>query len=238
MPDQPLRRDAEARLLEAVRQLLREGGLPNPDRAGCPDRATLRALALHKADASKMEVWADHLTSCSPCFLDYEIFRQETDRRKTLQWVAVSALLVIAIVGLWRWTAVPVHIKRFTENILSSALFRNTRYRTVTVDLRNRFLSRGEEETANPRTGPVRLPHTRVALSMILPLVSPEGSYDVKITRSGKESLLRATGIAHIEHSLTVLRVRLDLNTVPQGFYLLGVRHRQADWEYYPVIIR
>jgi hypothetical protein len=238
MPDCPLWKLEEEQLLDCARDLLQEEGFPNPERSGCPGKEILRELSRHSLEHEDAAFWADHMASCSPCFGEYEIFRRHALKRKRLQLAALSVGLLVAITCISHWTALPAHLSRLTNDFLGSSIFHNTRYRDVRVDLRNRLLLRGEEETTNRQSSPAELPHARVRLTLYLPVASPEGAYEVKLTRSASESLLKTAGVAHIENYITVLRVRLDLSTLPRGFYLLGVRRRQADWEYYRVMIQ
>ena len=82
MRDQALTRREEARLIGAYQHVLLEGGFPNPDRAGCPDNETLRALAFRKLGSEQVRDWIEHLNTCTPCFREYTEFRKQVERRR------------------------------------------------------------------------------------------------------------------------------------------------------------
>jgi hypothetical protein len=64
----------EGRILDALgRSLLEE--FPNPTRKGCPPPDVLRRIASHEMSLSEAEKWLDHLTSCSPCYIEFRRLR-------------------------------------------------------------------------------------------------------------------------------------------------------------------
>jgi hypothetical protein len=48
---------------------------PNPDRVGCPPRETLIALA--RKEAPLDDPAYEHLTNCSPCYVDFRALQRE-----------------------------------------------------------------------------------------------------------------------------------------------------------------
>jgi hypothetical protein len=68
----------EERFLKVLSRVLREE-FPNPTRSGCSPADVLKRIAGHEMPLSEAEVWLDHLTSCSPCYIDfcqYQVARQ------------------------------------------------------------------------------------------------------------------------------------------------------------------
>jgi hypothetical protein len=64
----------EKRFLKVLSRGLREQ-FPNPTRSGCPPADVLERIAGREIPLSEAEPWLDHLTSCSPCYIDFCKFR-------------------------------------------------------------------------------------------------------------------------------------------------------------------
>jgi hypothetical protein len=60
----------ETRILDLLTRGLSRG-FPNPQRAGCPDSAVLRGIAFRELWLAEVHEWLDHLSSCSPCYLEF-----------------------------------------------------------------------------------------------------------------------------------------------------------------------
>ncbi len=60
----------EERFLKVLGRGLREE-FPNSKRSGCPPSDVLKRIACHEMPLSEAENWLDHLTSCSPCYIDF-----------------------------------------------------------------------------------------------------------------------------------------------------------------------
>ncbi len=89
----------EKRALDALgRGLLKE--FPNPERVGCPGSELLRGIASRKVPLAQAEPWLNHLTSCSPCFRDFNQFREAYQRvRRRILLVVAASILVVATAG-------------------------------------------------------------------------------------------------------------------------------------------
>ena len=75
---------------------------PNPERIGCPEERTLRALAEDRLPASHPARL--HLASCSECFAEFRGFRGEWEqsrkgRRRIIGWALAASLIVASGVG-------------------------------------------------------------------------------------------------------------------------------------------
>jgi len=90
---------------EKLRQLAKELFLneyPNPERKGCPDSQTIRAIAFGKLRGEQASEWRTHFATCSPCTREYAGFRQEFQRVKRLQALgAIAAAVVLAVMAGW-----------------------------------------------------------------------------------------------------------------------------------------
>ena len=69
---------------------------PNPERIGCPSHDVLVALARRERPISDRAY--DHLTECSPCYVEVRALKEAADfkRRRLLTWAAAAAVLAAA----------------------------------------------------------------------------------------------------------------------------------------------
>jgi hypothetical protein len=226
MRDPALKKREEARLIKAYQRLLHEGGFPNPDRAGCPDNETLRAMAFRTLGIEQVKDWSEHLGTCTPCFREYTEFRKQAEWRREAAYLSMAAavVLVVLAVGWWKLRAShPVVI---------------TAHNRVVADMRNRLTLRGGQGR-KPSEGPLALGRGIDDVSFYLPEGSRAGTYEVAVfCEELGEPLARATGLASVEKSMTRMKATLDLSRIPSGHYLLGIRLSGAEWSYYPLMIR
>lgn len=215
----------EKRILAALgRGLLRE--FPNPDRVGCPRSAVVRDIAFHKLPLAQAEPWLDHLSSCSPCYRDFCGFRDayQVRRRNTFMAVAVSVLIVGAVVG---WT----FIRKQEQNRLAQIAL---------LDLRDRSVTRGIEPGSEviPGERPLEVSRRVTHLSFYLPKDSREGPYEVRILKPSGESLLATDGVAKLDRGIISLQVVVSLAPARPGPYVLQIRGSGLEWTYYPLIVQ
>ena len=73
-----LMRKEEATFLKAARRVLLNSGFPNPERAGCPHRTVLKAIASLEVSPENEYVmdWIEHIGFCSPCYEEYDAIRR------------------------------------------------------------------------------------------------------------------------------------------------------------------
>jgi len=195
---------------------------PNPGRTGCPDSAVLRGIAHRTIPLSQADRWLNHLGSCSPCFHDFRKFQAEAARRRRGMRMALAAVAVIIIViGALLWVRIP----------------RSTQSATITIDLRERSLSRGENpsDTGQP---PLELSHRTRHLVLDLPIGSKEGNYEVALLGGGGQQIRSTAGLAQFENHTVILRADIDLAGVSPGLYVLGIRQIGLEWTGYPVRVR
>jgi len=229
MSDRLLARSEEARLLKAGRRVLLQGGFPNPDRSGCPDKEILRAIATRKLNLEQVVEWVDHIGFCSPCYVEYDALRRQAVSRRWTQFGAIAAGITIAVaLGIWAWFG------GWGQHRMESGT-----YQICRLDLRNRFVLRGGgEQGPKPPAAPLELTRGRLDLNLDLPIGSREGQYEVQLLEQPGKPIASAGGIAKIENYVTVLQVKIDLRNVSPGPYLLGIRRPELDWTYYPVLFK
>lgn len=108
---------------------------------------------------------------------------------------------------------------------------------TVTIDLRERSVARGENppETSQP---PIELSRQARHLVLDLPVGSKEGNYEFALFGSSGEEIRSATGVAQLRNHTVVLSTDIDLAGVSAGSYFLGVRQPGLGWSRYPVRVK
>ena len=226
---------------------------PNPERKGCPDDATLKALAedrLPVSDPARL-----HVGSCSECFAEYRGYRFEHEaasrvgpsastvvpftvpatsvfRSKVLPWAVAACLGIITTGGFLGYRA---HHASPNASIQLASM----EPVSATVNLLNSGTIRGGGDEATPLQE-VSLPASIVHLSVILPRFSKAGRYDVLVSkdRTGKEVVAMGAGDAMDQGGSVSLGVTLDLRGAKAGAYFLAtVRGADNGTYYYPLKI-
>ena len=153
------RRD-EKRILDVLgRGLLKD--FPNPERIGCPGTDVLKKIASHEMPLSESDKWLDHLGSCSPCYADFNRFREAFERQRRQRWLAAAAGILLAV-GVLGWAL----LHKRNESFIAQ---------TAVLDLRDRSPARGTEP--NPGEQPLEMNRALLQLDIYLPL----GSSDISI---------------------------------------------------------
>jgi len=195
---------------------------PNPGRVGCPEQSVLKGIARHKIPLSQARQWLNHLSSCTPCFQDFRRFRAEatTEKRRVLQLALAAAAVILIIIGGLLWLRRPV-----------------VQVAAVTLDLRERSVSRGENPSEAPQA-PLELSRGAKHLILDLPIGSKEGSYQVALLSGSGEQIRSTTGIAQLENHTVILKAHIDVADVSSGFYFLAVRQPGLEWNRYPIYVK
>jgi hypothetical protein len=226
-------RDAE-RLVKAARRVLLSGGYPNPERVGCPGSEVLKGLAERTINLADAKDWVLHLGCCSPCFIEYTGFQKQVHRRKTLELAFASvAFVAIILGGVWMWKAHRFPGSGGNRNVPTVAM-----NKPVTLDLRNWIVFRGEQPPS-VHSGPVHLPRARIDLTVLLPVGSEAGNYEVQVSTDLGKRLVTGTGPAVIRSDgVTVLRVKIDDSNLKPGTYVLGIGEIGSEANKYPLEVK
>jgi hypothetical protein len=232
-------RDQERHLLRLAKKLFMEHH-PNPQRLGCPDHATLKAVAHGNADLprTQQEAVMDHLSICSPCFREFYGYRRGVRFwRRVPVFVGVAALVIVASVLAYdyfgRQGALPREPQIVREESPAPV------YEQASLDLRGHSPVRGESPgVPTPERPDLVLPRGRLALTIVLPVGSEEGDYSIRLGPPGEETVVRASGRAEIRDGITSLDVRVDTSPLEPGDHVLGVREEPWPWSEYSVEIR
>ncbi len=183
----------------------------------------LRGIAQHRIPLSQADQWLNHLSSCTPCFQDFRRFCAEAaaGKRRVFQMaLAAAAVLLIIIGGLLFLRSRP-----------------SVQTATVTIDLRERTVARGENPPETNQS-PIELSRQAKHLVLDLPVGSKEGNYELAVLRTGGEAIRSATGVAQLENHTVVLNANMDLAGVSPGSYFLGVRLPGLEWSRYPARVK
>ncbi len=194
---------------------------PNPNRVGCQPREVLIALARRERPINDPAY--EHLTKCSPCYLEVRSIQEQDKRRRRnrIVWTigVAAALLLVVSLGWMRFAA-------------SSRQGPELR---AELDLRPYAVTRGIGQRSD--LPPLMLPHGRTTLTVLLPTGSEPGSYDVQVLDSALMSKASATGAATLEDHVTTLRVSIDAASLV-GQYQLAVRHTGDQWQMFPLLVK
>lgn len=106
-----------------------------------------------------------------------------------------------------------------------------------TVDLRGQVRLRGEQipELTPPEGAIPVVPAQRVKLSVILPVESEEGQYEVQIRGQDETPRFVGQGEAEFEDQTVVLPIEADLRGIEPCEYFLGIRRPEFRWAYYRI---
>ncbi len=108
---------------------------------------------------------------------------------------------------------------------------------TVTIDLRERSVARGENPPETNQS-PIELSRQAKHVVLDLPVGSKEGNYEFAVLGSSGEEIRSATGVAQLENHTVVLKADIDLAWVSPGSYFLGIRQPGLEWSRYPALVK
>ena len=211
---------------------------PNPSRAGCPDREVLTALARRVRPIADPAY--EHLTGCSPCYEEFRAIQRadarRARRRRTLGWTAAAAaVLVMMIAGIWALGWTRGGASRTSRLAMSGEASASTVISTQ-LDLRKYTVARGDQ--AEPALPPLVLPRRRLNLTILLPVGSESGTYQIDLLGSDGRASATATGTAEIQKYVTTLHATIDLRAVPRGTYRLAIGPRGEAPHLFPAQLR
>lgn len=206
----------------------------NPTRVGCPARDILIGLA-HKTRPISDPAY-EHLAKCSACYREFRGFQQTTHwtSLRRAAWVAATAAVIIIMAGAV-WFLVPSRGERGTlpqPSVQESQVAE----RRMEVDLRKYSVTRNEQQ--KPETGPVSLARARSNLTILLPVGSERGGYEIQVLDSGLRSQASASGEAAIRDYVTTLQTTIDLRALSPGAYQLALRRHGEDWRLFPAEVK
>jgi hypothetical protein len=204
---------------------------PNPGRVGCPSPNVLRELALRRRPIEDPAYL--HLSECSPCWVDFRAAQKTTATAvpphpsAVKRAVAAAAVFLLVAIGGWFFFSARSDRPK-PGNTASPSQEAPANAVAMTFDLRPYAIQRGDQNQAAPL--PVLLPRDRVRATILLPVGSEPGTYDLQVLDPNRQVLASSRGTAVIRDFVTTLEADLDLHTLTTGAYRLGVRHQDEDW--------
>lgn len=218
----PFSKKQEERLLKAAEDVFLNS-FPNPERKGCPDSKTIKAVATGKLSVEEENRWIDHFTSCSPCTREFAAFRREFKKRQRIKALSAAAVIVIICVAAW----LVVTARRGAPHEYPAA-----------YDLSTQLMLRGAGGGGTQNKGPMVLRRGIADLTLYLPPGSRTGPYEVGVLTESGNVLVTASGNAAVKGTKPALTARLDITRLNPGHYLLGIRPPGADWNFSPLVVR
>jgi hypothetical protein len=219
--------------------LLLGGAHPNPTREGCPPREALIALTRRQVPVG--DAVGEHVSQCSPCYREMRAIQQaegirpaEERRASRFWWPAAAAAVLVLAAGLVAWLVygnrqpapapAPEQIVADAEPV------------EVTFDLRNYGVTRSD--TPGEDLPPLVLPRAKVKLTLLLPVGSEAGEYEVRVVGGDGRVLASAGGRGETLGIVTRLAVSFELQLVSPGVHRLWVRRSGEGWYGVDVVIR
>jgi hypothetical protein len=211
-------------------------GNPNPTRTGCPRHDVLVAASRKKLPIGDPAY--EHLANCSPCYGEFRKLQQsahQSVRRlsgRAAFLAAAAAVVLIAAGSIWLLRPGERSGPRTPSDVSGGV---PAAAQPLLVDLRNYSVSRTDQQT--PKLEPVQLGRGSMDVTILLPVGSEPGRYDVQLLDSTSRVRVSATGQAEIKNFVTTLRATMDLRSVSPGVYKLALRHEGDDWRLFPASI-
>jgi hypothetical protein len=149
-----------------------------------------------------------------------------------LRWIAVAVALVILVSGAWfLLSRPPAGDRPGAVPAQSSAADLQAE-----LDLRKYSVNRSEQPQSAPP--PLSLLRGRLNATILLPVGSEPGAYEVQVLDSELRSKVTASGEAAIENHVTTLKTTLDLRALPAGPYRLALRRQGDEWQMFPATLK
>lgn len=83
-----------------------------------------------------------------------------------------------------------------------------------------------------------RSPDRASSLTILLPVGSAAGAYEIRIVSRSGNPVLTASGTADFENGVTRLQVSAHLQSLSPGTYVLQIRGAEMEWNSYPLVLR
>ena len=207
---------------------------PNPTREGCPPRDLL--VSLSRRELPIGDPAYEHFSKCSPCYQELRALQQADAaalkaavRRKRLAYAA-AAVLVLGIAGSW------FALRRAGDADRLAQPTTQTAPQSARLDLRPLAVTRSEEQRV--AAAPLVVPRGRVNATILLPVGSSPGEYDVRILDADLRARATAKGSAEIRNYITTLEAVIDVSALEAGDYQLTLRRDGGEWQMFPLRVR
>lgn len=207
---------------------------PNPTREGCPPRDLL--VSLSRRELPIDDPAHEHLSKCSPCYQEFRALQQAdaaklvavAKRRNTM--IAAAAVLAVAIGGAWFALRSTGDLDRTAPPATQTAP------QSAQLDLRPLAVTRSDEQKAE--APPLVVSRGRVNATILLPVGSAPGEYDVRILDADLRARATARGSAEIRNYITTLEAVIDVSALEAGDYQLALKRTGGEWQMFPLRVR
>lgn len=218
---------------------------PNPDREGCPNLSTLRAMAYRDRRLSLTDLPLSHVVSCSPCFQEYLRLRRRSFLVHGLQVTAASLVVLAAVFIAVRF--VRDYTGRRGELAISQKQGgEQPRVGTqqnppaiaplaISVNLASFSPTRGVD-ARDPGTG-IHLPPKLLRVRFLLPVGMEPGEYALRLEDSTGAVFADARAIGRSSDGITSLEVEFDLDAASRRRFTLMIRPPGLSWRKFPVVV-
>ena len=249
---------------ELINDFLLEA-FPNPERKGCPDEGTLKALAEGRLPLN--DPAGLHVGSCSECYAEYRHYRidwQEIQQAQTSGSdpdaqsgrVGSAVLKPAELPSPVQSRFLPLAVAASLIVLLSGGIvaYRYEHARPIvgvqvastvpvnaSVDLFDAATLRGGGGEDPEPLQQVSLPAAIVHLGVTLPRFSQSGSYQVKVSKdkAGSQVVATGAGLGVDSNGKVGVNVTLDLRAAKSGAYFLStVRGADNGTYYYPLEVK
>ena len=201
---------------------------PNPARTGCPGQDVLRSAA-RKALPIDHPVF-EHLAGCSACYQEFrQLQRPVLVPSRVRPALAAAAAVLMTVAGV-------TYFGRNRVTGLPSDTQSNATTQPLLIDYRGEGTTRSE--AGDPARKSVTVPRANLEATIMLPVGSEPGQYELRLLDETKRSRLAKEATATLKEFAVRMAVDLDLRSLPSGAYTLEIRRRGEDWDPHPLVIR
>jgi len=203
-------------------------GNPNPDRTACASEDVLQAAG-SRALPIEHPVY-EHLAECSACYRKFRRYQRPVGvpSRVPTALAAVAAVLV-AIVGL-AYFGGNLGIGPWSDSRTDQST------QLLLIDYRGESITRSE--AGDPVRQTITLPRASLAATILLPVGSEPGRYEIRLIDGTQRVRLGKHVSAQLRDFAVRIEVNLDLRSLAIGSYLLEIRRQGEDWDSHRVTIR
>jgi hypothetical protein len=205
---------------------------PNPTRVGCPSPELLKKLARRELPIDDPAY--DHFAKCSPCYQELRALQQADATNAGLlrprrMAFAAAAILVLALTGSW------FALRRGDTTAVAVPPTSEPAPQVASLDLRPLAVTRSEDQKS---ATPLEVPRGRVNATILLPVGSSPGAYEIRILDGDLRVRASSRGSAEVRNYVTTLEAPIDLSTVDAGDYQLTLRREGGEWQMFPLRVR
>jgi hypothetical protein len=201
---------------------------PNPTRMGCPGKDVLQSAA-QKALPIDHPVF-EHLAGCSACYQEFRQLQQPVRVPSRVRpALAAAAVVLLAVAGV-------TYFGRNRVIGFPSDTQPNAAIQPLLIDYRGESTTRSEAGDPLPKS--VTVPRANVVATILLPMGSEPGQYELRLLDGAKRSRLAREASGDLKDFAVRVDVNLDLRSLPSGAYTLEIRRSGEEWDPHPLVIR